>query len=348
MAFAESTFDKLQPFIDSSLLLKRNIFLRCLFEFGAFSLILICITILIASVLVGVNILDPEAGHHPIILVPLNLVWAFVFIMMMKGFVHLRRRARTYTPLVLEQLKHDTRDPILYLRTFYEQGESIWRADSRSTEEVLVSALKDVGPVIAVGRPGEKVPPPGGFRVYIHENWEEKVKGLMAISQLVVIDAWFSHGLETEIATSVSTVSPEKLIISFLSWDSLHYASREDLYENFRTRFKDLTGISLPENMDHADFIQFDGNWTPHLINIDFGKRLFWGLLSFSLVSLCADASALAVKQSLRAALKDRGLSFKSGQQVAYVCALGVATVFAGLLVLFIALLNIRFFSMSI
>jgi len=350
-----NTIAQLEPFIDSSAVPKERLVLRFLCELGAFSLVLFIGLLLIAFTIGARIVFSLNVGtFRTLIYAVLNVVWAFVFVFLVRSFVRLRRRARVYTPLTLEKV--GTRDPILYLRSFYEdESESIWRADLKSSEEVLVSALKEVGPFIAVGdpktkeKPNQAMPHLGGLRIFFKKGeWQEKVKHLMTISQFVVIDTGFSSGLQWEVGTAVSTVHPQKLILSFLSWDSLDGSTRQSLYESFAKDFKERTGMSLPERLGKATFILFDANWTSHLIEINAARRFLWGLFSMSLVSLFGDASALALKESLRPALGNRGFNLKFSQEVLYVSLLIVLPIVMSLMVLLTTLIEIRLLRLSI
>ena len=192
------------------------------------------------------------------------------------------------------------------------------------------------------------MPHVGGLRLIFEDDWQERVQQLMTISQLVVIDAGFSGGLQLEVGSAASTVNPQKLLLSFLSWDSLDTQTRQGLYESFRKDFEERTGFSLPERLGKATFILFDANWTPQLIAISWARRFLWGLFSLSLVSLFGDASALAVKESLRAALKKRGFNLHSTQEILYVASLIVLPTILGLLVLLTALTETRLFNLSV
>jgi len=56
------------------------------------------------------------------------------------------------------------------------------------TEEVIVArVMNQVGPFIAIGKPGEELPDLGAARTYVGSaNWQDKVNELVPRAQLVV------------------------------------------------------------------------------------------------------------------------------------------------------------------
>ena len=55
-------------------------------------------------------------------------------------------------------------------------------------EEQLAEAMKDVGPFVAIGRPGEALPELGAGRPYAsHAEWQDQVGQLISKAQLVVL-----------------------------------------------------------------------------------------------------------------------------------------------------------------
>jgi hypothetical protein len=183
---------------------------------------------------------------------------------------------------------------VLYLRSFYrEYGENLSRSNQKTDEEVLCSVLRDVGPVVAVGQPGTEVQPQilGATRIYLEDaKWQETVAYLMSVSQLVVIDADVSEGLTWEIKTVRKTLSPDRLCLSLLSFDSPKLHERQRSYERFIEHVDrafrgeldktadnggDLTPrLLLPETIGRANFILFNQDWSPQRIE---SSRWCWG-----------------------------------------------------------------------
>ena len=115
----------------------------------------------------------------------------------------------------------DTRPPVLYLRAF--------DADARlaappplaqinpfvisTGEENLIEALQGIGPVIAIGRPGEPLPPLGAQRIYVGDDaWQAKVLDLMAQARLVVLMIGTGEGLWWEIEQALTRLPPPQVV----------------------------------------------------------------------------------------------------------------------------------------
>ncbi|MEJ2455842.1 MAG: hypothetical protein P8103_17030 [Candidatus Thiodiazotropha sp.] len=116
---------------------------------------------------------------------------------------------------------NDTRAPVLYLRTFSDDAKladapELARINPlvvSTREENLVEALQGIGPVIAVGRPGESLPPLGAERIYIDDNaWQQKVIDLMQNAGLVVLMLGKGGGLWWEIEQALRRLPPQRLL----------------------------------------------------------------------------------------------------------------------------------------
>jgi len=58
-----------------------------------------------------------------------------------------------------------------------------------SAEQFLVSLLDPLGPVIAIGRPGERTPSVGAARMYLGDEWKDVVHDLLKRSQFILMFA---------------------------------------------------------------------------------------------------------------------------------------------------------------
>jgi hypothetical protein len=86
----------------------------------------------------------------------------------------------------------------------------------------LSKALAGFGPCVAVGIPGEKLPPVGMKRLYYsHEEWEPKVLELMKAAKLVVMRAGDSGGFWRELEMSVDNLDSRKVVILIPFWPVL-------------------------------------------------------------------------------------------------------------------------------
>lgn len=104
-----------------------------------------------------------------------------------------RRSSATSAEAVLGA---DQRPPVLYLRAFGDDDRTCagvtrgvaWGAGALITEEAqLAAAVVAIGPLLAVGRPGEGLPELGAARLYVGDDWQQRVSNLMRDAELVIV-----------------------------------------------------------------------------------------------------------------------------------------------------------------
>jgi hypothetical protein len=120
------------------------------------------------------------------------------------GAVISRRARRLASVEARRMMQRDTRPPVLYLRSFGDDGLKLWTATlgrpsliERFTprrfdafEEVLVRHLSLRGPVIALNPPGTKLAPLGAARETIDSaDWQSAIAAWMERSALIVFVA---------------------------------------------------------------------------------------------------------------------------------------------------------------
>ena len=163
----------------------------------------------------------------------------------------------------------DARRPVLYLRSFQDDQTSIAATDTR--EEHLSSVLEEVGPVIAIGRPGDRLAPLGAERRYLKdEDWQQQVEILMSQASFVVIQVGATAGLLWELGQATKRLKPEQLLISLRSKDGainfFYDASCRNQYDSFRTSTSKSFEYPLPDVIDGAAFLCFERDWRPRLL----------------------------------------------------------------------------------
>jgi len=179
-------------------------------------LILLAVLLLIAPVVVAIFTDAKTIGDSH----------AFEFWFLAGLFMMLGRRLTSET--AEELLEEDQREPVLYLRPFRRDKADKIRhlialitrnkdIGGKSMEEELVEELSDIGPVIALGKPGEILPPIGAARLYPSEgqDWKEEVRKLMGQAQLVVIRGSGTPGLLWEIQEAIRALDPSKVRFVF-------------------------------------------------------------------------------------------------------------------------------------
>ena len=129
----------------------------------------------------------------------------------------------------------DPRPPVLLLRLFSLDGLPVhvldrrfskktfdffaWM-DKRSFEEVLTDEFEKVGPVVAVGRPGETVAPAGAAREYLPDAfWQERVLARAGEAQCVVMLVDDSAGMTWEIEHVNQAVGLQRMLFVIPPYD---------------------------------------------------------------------------------------------------------------------------------
>jgi|GEM_PF-6066899 len=155
------------------------------------------------------------------------------------GGVLLRRAGkRLAMPSVAELLAADPRPPVLYLRAFDDDeaghqaeftvpwvgGQKLptgFGASGEQTtfEELLAGELSWLGPVVAIGRPGDSraLPRVGAARMWVEDaDWRDVVRGFMPRARMVVLllgRIRGENGLAWEWAQLQAIAPPEQLLL---------------------------------------------------------------------------------------------------------------------------------------
>lgn len=144
------------------------------------------------------------------------------------GFKFLRTGWK-YDVMTAEQLlAADRRPPVVYLRSFEADSEIVVRSAGFwnravtvifdymmmfSPEQELAEVLNRVGPVIAIGKPGEPLPELGAARLYVSDtDWKARVTDMIARSRLVVIRTGSTPNLQWEIEQTMARVPRRQIL----------------------------------------------------------------------------------------------------------------------------------------
>jgi hypothetical protein len=158
----------------------------------------------------------------------------------------LRRRAANAAAVMAA----DPRPPVLYLRPFDEDlqqargGSALRLAPAPymglSAEQQIGRVLGAIGPLVAIGRPGEALPPLGFARLYVADDgWQGAVLDLLDRAAAVVLVAGTSNGLMWELEQVFRRVPRERVTLIVPAWP------RHD-FDDFRRRVHQRLGIELP------------------------------------------------------------------------------------------------------
>jgi hypothetical protein len=156
-------------------------------------------------------------------------------------------------------LEKDRRPPIVYLRSFQDDGlfypgtfflvnDWLRTLSEKTAEENLSTALAPFGPVVAIGRPEEEMPEVGAARIYVgDDHWQDLILDLLSDrGALAVFQAGGTKGLQWELETVGAMLRPE-YVLMFLPF-ALHWSrSRRDAgYAAFRAWAADCSPAQLP------------------------------------------------------------------------------------------------------
>ena len=204
-------------------------------------------------------------------------LYAFVFLLPAVPLYYLARKFTA--PTAIETLAADPRSPVLYLREFEADNDSFFKfwivnaarfighADTDVTEESRCATLFNrIGPVVAIGRPGQVLPTLGASRLYVeHGRCQEVVARLAAVSALTVIRVGKPDDLWWEIEHAIGNLPPERLVL-YLSGKTPE--ERKAAYEAFRERTRELLP-KLGEIAGDPRFVAFDPSWRPYFMDED-------------------------------------------------------------------------------
>jgi hypothetical protein len=136
------------------------------------------------------------------------------------GFVCVAVAALLEVDSAAARLSLDKRPPVLYLRSF-KSDRGIFRTSlvgernsRKSMERSLAETLARVGPVIAIGRPGERFAMPGAAKMYVKDDeWQQVVLGLVRRSAAVVLVLGETRGLEWETGAVVHNADARRVLL---------------------------------------------------------------------------------------------------------------------------------------
>jgi hypothetical protein len=186
-------------------------------------------------------------------------------------------RARQYASKALaEKIINEGGPYVLYLRPFKSdstlstsrksfQPTTVYQNLQSTMEEDLFKVLEPFGNLIAIGKPGEKLPTPGAARIYVSEEWKDVVIEKMKGSQLVIIYAGTGEGLNWELKQAFEIIDLKKFLI-FIPTMS------KKIYESFRKTALEKLGVLLPERSElkgpkrrgvYTGFIRFSKDKIP-------------------------------------------------------------------------------------
>jgi hypothetical protein len=192
-------------------------------------------------VLVFIGALSASSSFNELGLIVLGLVFVGWYILDRVADSLLTLSERKKRPTVAERMREDPRKPILFLRSFGDEETRFvgrerfaqrrvsdilspelifWRRvieaglSRRRVEEVVIATLERCGPPIAIGKPGDAIPPAGASREQVPAAiWQNVVTQRMGEAALIVILAGHTDGLKWELSEVIRSGHLNKLLI---------------------------------------------------------------------------------------------------------------------------------------
>jgi hypothetical protein len=283
----------------------KRLFFRSVYEIGA--ALFLCFFLPIVAFIVAVLSIAPVLSVKTAS-IPMDAV--------LKQFNRIRRAGRRHyakrysSPSSQQKLLQGKRPPVIYLRSFSaEMTDYDARFDLLTDDELICDVFSEFGPVIGIGRPGEKLPGLNFYSFYFEgEEWRENVIRLMDQAQMIVIKPGIAgQNLIWEIETAHKLKFHNKVIFPLIEYYGFSGAIRERQYDQFAKLLKDKMNVMVPQGIDTAILAYFDSPNRLVLAESDgFAKRFIIGLDSRLGES---GVLRLHMRAALRQMLKRRGIS---------------------------------------
>ncbi len=212
---------------------------------------------------------------------------------------------RHTTRLVKDAGALDPQSYILYLRPF-DLDDELYRIKpvpalnpirrmhtpySRTFEEHMVWHLRlRLGPVVAVGRPDERLPLSGARRFYLPlDDWKPTVSNAIRKARLVVLATGTGEGTLWEFTEVVRLMPPERLLVTVFTDEREYDRFRSAAEAAFATRAAGLQGeearrltafrwpayppLKKPDAITRVvgarGYIVFGPDWAPEFVRVD-------------------------------------------------------------------------------
>lgn len=201
-----------------------------------------------------------------------------LFLLISAVFLMFTRARRVVQPSVELVRRNDPRPPILFLRSFRDDKVKVkvrvsllgLPSNQRlRLEEALGLNLRDFGPFLAVGEPGEGLPQLGAARAYLADDrWQETVVNWIRESQLIVMLCGPTHWIHWEMQNIIKNERLHRLLLLLPPgrWGGATRRRRER-WDNIVRSLKDTPyGPGLTQlNIDEVLLVQFRPNGRIHV-----------------------------------------------------------------------------------
>lgn len=218
------------------------------------------------------------------------IIFGLMIVTSWAGYAVFKRGKQVKINLADETMEDDLRPPVLYLRSFNSDADANQAEGNKminhffrfgipqnlaTEEEQIALLMNQIGPFVAIGRPGEELPQLGAYRTYINDFsaeegmsldlfWKGKILELMDKSCLIVMRVGETEGFWWEVGNVSKIIDPKRVIF-------LLPEKAED-YEPFRKKAEEHLPLTLPDydpqtmtDRSFGGILWFSDDWTPHL-----------------------------------------------------------------------------------
>lgn len=207
----------------------------------------------IGSFLVGV-IVEIFGSDEYFMVMGINLV---VFVALPVWFL-----AKVFAhPTAEEVLKHDMRAPIVYLRSFADEGQTLSATSKlESTISDYFTYVRFIGRLIAIGDAGvgAKIMLGASRAVIPDENWKNSISSWIDKARMIIVVPFGTKGLQWELQRVIAKGHLNKLLILFPPASSTGRGVDWDTMEEKRHRLQaldtNLTSTSIPARLQSVNF----------------------------------------------------------------------------------------------
>lgn len=227
--------------------------------------ILLAVSILVFLPLLSFALALAESSTAWSALIPLLLCLPFSIFLVVR-FMQFMLRMRSGSARAA--LLTDPRRPVLYLRSF-GFDERLNSSSVESPEQVLAGRFGQLGPVVAVGRPNERLPPIGAARFYTtDDNWHQKVTELVSAAKYIVWVTGATKGLAWELSFILRSFPTQKLIVvAHPQLLPLPESQRQEEWARFLEVLGALFPKPMPRTLGNVHLLHFDHDGQPRPIS---------------------------------------------------------------------------------
>jgi hypothetical protein len=195
-----------------------------------------------------------------------------------KTLVLLSRALRAKSASAL--LQRDRRRPIVYLRSFISDPRfSEYRSSVSNLEASLLEMSCQIGPAVAIGRPGEPLQTLGLPRLYVADkDWRLAVAELLQRAVAIILVLGDTEGIDWELGQIVQASLPERLLLVLMSGRTDDVSFYEGLAHRANKHLPKPMSVTRPTVADDDGSVgflsmtRFMEDWSPISISVPVTK----------------------------------------------------------------------------